>query len=815
MATHGLILRLAFGWLLATCLLACSPNEQAAEEPVTLDQLADWFEAPPMAYRPYVWWHWMGSNFSKEGITKDLEAMKEAGIAGATIFNLSSAVQETHHPIAHNPWPEQTYRSAAYWEAMRHAAAEAERLGLKLGLHNTPGYSTTGGPWITEKRGMQRLVWSETKLTGGESVCIDLSRPELPVYEGWGTTHQRATYYRDVAVMALPDTAEVSVEQVVNLTAHMDSTGRLSWQAPAGEWRVFRMGHAPTMANPHPLPDELIGKVLEADKMSEEQSRYHWQQVLDPLVMHLRDYIGRSFTHILIDSYEAGDQDWTAEFAAEFQRLKGYDPLPFLALRAANAQSDTVRQFEEDYRAVINRLFLDKGWKVAVEQVHQAGLQLYWEPYTGPFSTWEATTLADLPMGEFWTGSSGAISKEVVEAAKESGKRIVGAEAFTSRPERSQYTEDPAFLKHSADGAFRSGANRLFLHHWVHQPFDDIYQPGMGMGWWGTHFSRHQTWIRPGKAFFTYLSRSQMLLQESEFVSSDEQVLHRSRSDAEIYFLTNPADTVSHIALRVARQAEAPQCWDPYRGVIRAVEHWENEGDSIRVTCLLQPDEALFVIVPKQSFGYAASISPALSVCASDTIPLEGAWSVRFEPKLDSCFERTLPALVDFSQAKDPKLRYFAGTATYSRSLKVVSMQQDDSLRYLLDLGELHDLAEVFVNGQRAGTLWAPPYWVDLTPGLRPGENQLEVAVTTNWANRLIGDEQYPADFEWGEDRGPEMGRAMKAFPEWFLRGEPRPSKGRKAFLIWYYHRPDSPLQPAGWIGPVKFIKQQVQEEVR
>ena len=132
-----------------------------------------------------------------------------------------------------------------------------------------------------------------------------------------------------------------------------------------------------------------------------------------------------------------------------------------------------------------------------------------------------------------------------------------------------------------------------------------------------------------------------------------------------------------------------------------------------------------------------------------------------------------------------------------------------------MDWGELHDLAEVLVNGQRAGTLWAPPYWVDLTPWLRPGENQLEVAVTTNWANRLIGDEQYPADFEWGEDRGPEMGRAMKAFPEWFLRGEPRPSKGRKAFLIWYYHRPDSPLQPAGWIGPVKFIKQQVQEEVR
>lgn len=245
MATDGMMLRWVVGWLLATCLLGCSPSEQPAKKPVTLDQLADWFEAPPMDYRPYAWWHWMGSNFSKEGITKDLEAMKEAGIAGATIFNLSSAVQETHHPIAHNPWPEQTYRSATYWEAMRHAAAEAERLGLKLGLHNTPGYSTTGGPWITEERGMQRLVWSETRLAGGELVRINLPRPELPIYEGWGTTHQRATYYRDVAVMALPNAGEVSVEQVVNLTAHMDSAGWLSWQAPAGEWRVFRMTHCP------------------------------------------------------------------------------------------------------------------------------------------------------------------------------------------------------------------------------------------------------------------------------------------------------------------------------------------------------------------------------------------------------------------------------------------------------------------------------------------------------------------------------------------------------------------------------------------
>jgi hypothetical protein len=108
------------------------------------------FLNPPVSARPFVWWHWLGSNFSKEGITKDLEAMKRPGLGGATIFNISSSVIESHAPTLNNSWPDQTYRSPKYWEALRHAATEAKRLGLELGLHNTVGYSTTGGPWIDE-----------------------------------------------------------------------------------------------------------------------------------------------------------------------------------------------------------------------------------------------------------------------------------------------------------------------------------------------------------------------------------------------------------------------------------------------------------------------------------------------------------------------------------------------------------------------------------------------------------------------------------------------------------------------------------------
>ena len=121
----------------------------------------------------------MGPNFSKEGITKDLEAMKECGIGGATIFNITSSVQESHFPMENNPWPSQTYRSDAYWEALEHTMKEARRLGLKIGLHGTPGYSLTGGPWIDEERGMKALISSKIMKAMPTGMDTRLSRAIL------------------------------------------------------------------------------------------------------------------------------------------------------------------------------------------------------------------------------------------------------------------------------------------------------------------------------------------------------------------------------------------------------------------------------------------------------------------------------------------------------------------------------------------------------------------------------------------------------------------------------------------------------------
>jgi hypothetical protein len=131
--------------------------------------------------------------------------------------------------------------------------------------------------------------------------------------------------------------------------------------------------------------------------------------------------------------------------------------------------------------------------------------------------------------------------------------------------------------------------------------------------------------------------------------------------------------------------------------------------------------------------------------------------------------------------------------------------------RTVLDLGVVNDIAQVRVNGKDVGVLWYPPYSTDITDFLKAGGNDLEIVVTDNWANQLIGDEQEPRDFEVGnnEDWGAgSFGCQLKNYPDWFVKGQPRPSQGRKAFTTWCYFTKDSPLQPAGLVGPVRLVTQ-------
>jgi len=125
----------------------------------------------------------------------------------------------------------------------------------------------------------------------------------------------------------------------------------------------------------------------------------------------------------------------------------------------------------------------------------------------------------------------------------------------------------------------------------------------------------------------------------------------------------------------------------------------------------------------------------------------------------------------------------------------------------------MNDIATVSINGSAAKVLWYAPYTMDVTGLLREGDNQLEIAVTDNWANGIIGDEQIPADFEIppsAELHKNVKGYGLPRFPDWFLKGLPRPS-ARKTFTTWSYYGKDSELKPAGLDGPVQLrFEQQI-----
>ena len=480
---------------------ASNPNNTTAAS--SSADLAALFRTPPDSARAKTWWHWMSGCVSREGITADLEAMKRVGLGGAFIFHVGQLPIDT--PVK--------FESAEWWSLMRFAAAEADRLGLELGFHNCPGWSSSGGPWIPAEKSMQKIVWSERKVEGPAPVVV-VPDPAA-VDPKWN-------FYRDVAVLALPDcAAPVQRDEILDLTDKLGADGRLAWTAPAGQWVLLRFGRTTTGAVNAPAPPGAEG--LECDKLDREGADAHFDAYVAKILDNAGAATGKSLRAVFIDSYEVGDQDWSPSFRAEFQKRRGYDPVPWLAAATKRVVGDAglTARFRRDWRQTIAELFADNYYGYMTERTHRyAGVRLACEPYTGPFDTVTCGTRTDEVAAEFWEDPSvwgWPTLKPVASSAHITGRRIVGAEAFTGQPQLAQWRQDPYALKATGDRAFCLGVNQLILHTTAHQPWRDV-RPGMTMGPWGTHFGRTQTWWEQAPAWLTYVARCQSLLQAGDFV---------------------------------------------------------------------------------------------------------------------------------------------------------------------------------------------------------------------------------------------------------------------------------------------------------
>lgn len=627
------------------------------------------FIHPPLSARPWCFYMWMNGNITREGITADLEAMKRMGIGGVICFNCAVGIPRGPVDYAGKDWI----------ICMQHTAREAERLGIELSMHNSPGYSGAGGPWITPEMSMQQLVFTETRInTSGEvntplpqphekqgyyrdamviaypslpaeqalmkeqlhgvwlnGISIDkkvltdgnaetmirmeasnnhaelllvfdipfearaitvLRRPEVPddLFDGPRDKppvlqleySEDGVHYQKIGVVRLPELREADTpaalsfapvkaryyrliansntwnselelhngprlagwpgktgnthgdtsgatpvllpEEIIqqaavkDVTRYMNEGGILQCTLPPGRWTVLRLGHTTTGECNAAHPDAAKG--LELDKFRKEALNFHFEHFLGNIIQVLKHAAPTHFKGVTIDSWEAGKQNWTIHFPAQFQQIAGYAItawMPALTGRIVGSVNETER-FLWDVRKVQAQLLSDNFYGHFHFLCKENGMELYAEPYgDGNFDSLAAAKHLDITMSEFWTRylyGSDMTSLQAASAAHIYGKRIVAAEAFTAMPLTSKWTDYPFSLKAEGDYFMTRGINRLVFHTFVHQPYS-TGKPGMTMGPFGMHMDRHNTWAEQAHGYTAYLQRTQYLLQQGTAIA--------------------------------------------------------------------------------------------------------------------------------------------------------------------------------------------------------------------------------------------------------------------------------------------------------
>ncbi|WP_420236805.1 glycosyl hydrolase [Telmatobacter bradus] len=548
-----------FSFLLAG-FLAVSLHAQASVTAV--DALRAGFKTPPAEARARCYWWWLNGNTTKEAITRDLEGMKAKGIGGAILVDADGSGEQGNREVKQGP----AVGSPQWNELFVHALAEAQRLGLEISLNVTSRWDVgiIGGKTVQPEDAMKLLTWSRTTVTGG-SYSVRLTAPHVangfyrpiavlayPLHHGaalpgapgsrrasnpdlWFKTATIETgfsmppsekYLRNG--IATPGEQDAEVSEVLDLSAQMDAGGNLQWKVPDGTWEVLRIGYTDTYKTLVDHAEQVQG--LPLDALSAAAFDHYWQQAVEPLLAVAKLYVGTSLRYLVTDSWEAGGANWTEDFREQFQRRRGYDPLPYLPVVAGRLLTSRAvsNQFLFDLRRTVADLITENYYDRFAEHAHKVGLGTHPEsggPHGAPIDALETFRSSSFPQTEFWADSGWHrvadneryFVKEASSAAHIYGKPLVAAEGPTSM-NRSAWSEALASnVQPAIDYAFTEGLNHIIWHEFTSSPAE-YGKPGQEY-FAGTHLNPNVTWWNQTGPFLAALNRAQFLLQQGRPVS--------------------------------------------------------------------------------------------------------------------------------------------------------------------------------------------------------------------------------------------------------------------------------------------------------
>ncbi len=218
--------------------------------------------------------------------------------------------------------------------------------------------------------------------------------------------------------------------------------------------------------------------------------------------------------------------------------------------------------------------------------------------------------------------------------------------------------------------------------------------------------------------------------------STEIDYIHRSADIGEIYFLRNDKDEPISAMCRFRVTDKHPEMWDASTGAISRVTDYTEEKGGTSFQVELPAHGSIFVVFNNDMHNAL----PKFTSDKHDTPQTEisGPWKVSFPPNWGAPPSAVFDRLISWTESEDPGIKYFSGTAVYRNSFNVASGTNDKTIT--LDLGDLRDVAEVFINDKSAGILWKKPYQVDISKLVNAGANDLKIEIVNLWVNRLTGD---------------------------------------------------------------------------
>lgn len=230
--------------------------------------------------------------------------------------------------------------------------------------------------------------------------------------------------------------------------------------------------------------------------------------------------------------------------------------------------------------------------------------------------------------------------------------------------------------------------------------------------------------------------------------------IHRQTDTEDIYFVSNSSPAVQHVTctFRVS-STRVPELWDAETGLIQHEVRYQKVAGGISIELVMDPLASRFVVFRDHPSGVndsdlAIDLQYGLSGNKNESgqIDLTGDWDVNFDPEMGGPQSFQMEQLTSWPEIDVEGIRYYSGTATYSREFTIEKGTLSKRSGVYVSFGDIQEIARVFVNGKDCGIIWTPPYLANITKQVKNGKNEIRVQVANTWNNRIVGDMRNPEE---------------------------------------------------------------------